>query len=264
MSKIFDERLIADEATKDSIIYDEHLIRYKLAGEFVKGKKILDIACGSGYGAKILADFGAEEVTAVDIDKDVIQKAKKNFPKENIKYTVGDCLDTGFENKKFDIIVSFETIEHLKNQDKYLEEMKRIVKDDGLVVISTPNREIFGNKNPYHTREFTREEFEGIIKKYFPYVRILEQRNALASCIQVDDSKEAKMNFGKETKPWYYIAVCSNAEITDKLPQKNYVSVNYNALEKMNDNPGFKLANKVYSALVRVPGVKKIFEKIKK
>jgi len=264
MSKIFDERLVPEESTEDNIIYNEHLIRYRLAGEFVKEKIVLDIACGSGYGAKILAKKGAKEVIAIDIDEKSIKKAKENFREEKVEYIVGDCLDTKLEDKKFDTIVSFETIEHLKNQDKYLEELKRVLKDDGLIVVSTPNREVFGNKNPFHVHEFTKKEFEELLKKYFQYVQIFEQRNGLASSIQISGLEEAKVYFGEKTKPWYYIAFCSNIEIASDLLKKNYLSVNYVALENINNNLGFKLVNRIYSFLIKIPGIKKLFKIIKK
>ena len=79
MRNTFDERLVPDDSAKQHIIYDEHLIRYELAKEFVKDKTVLDIACGSGYGTKILAEAGAREVEGIDISEEAIISARKNY-----------------------------------------------------------------------------------------------------------------------------------------------------------------------------------------
>lgn len=262
MSKIFDERLMPDEIAKNNIIYNEHLIRYQIAGEFAREKTVLDIACGTGYGAKILAQRGAEKVFALDIDKEAIQKANENFGEKNIEYIVGDCLDTHFADKKFDLVVSFETIEHLKNQEKFLDELKRILKEDGIVILSTPNKKVFKERNPYHTREFEKQDFEDILKKYFKHCYIAEQKNALASLVKLSDGKDSKVYLdNNKGEAQYYIAFCANRDIRNELPKINYISINSSALENFYNNPGLKIANKIYSLLIKIPGAKKLFKK---
>lgn len=264
MAHIFDERLNISDEIKQNIIYDEHLVRYEFAKRFVKGKKVLDIACGSGYGAKILAEAGAEEVIAIDINKEAVEAAKINYGHNNIEFLEGSAEEIKLGDKSIDTIVSFETIEHLKNPEKYLSELKRVIKDSGLVFISTPNDAVFHTKNPFHFKEYNKNEFADLIKKYFKYYKIFDQANGIASYIKVDKQNEAGKIFIAENKnaPLYFIAVCSNKEIID-LPKDNIVSVNPAALNNLYNNPGLKAVNKIYSLIIKIPGVLKIINRIK-
>jgi ubiquinone/menaquinone biosynthesis C-methylase UbiE len=264
MAHIFDERLNVNPETKQFIIYDEHLVRYEFAKRFVKGKKVLDIACGSGYGAKILAEAGAEKVIAVDIDKEAVAAAKINYFHKNIEYLESSAEEIKLADKSIDIIVSFETIEHLKNPERYLNELKRVVKDGGTVIISTPNDDVFHAKNPFHFKEYNKDEFGNLLKKYFRYCEIFDQANGIASYIKIDRQNKNGKIFIAENKenPLYFIAVCSNGEIID-LPKDNMASVNPAALHNLYNNPGLKAVNKVYSLIIKIPGVLKIINKIK-
>ncbi|MFA6551250.1 MAG: class I SAM-dependent methyltransferase, partial [Patescibacteria group bacterium] len=180
MPQMFTERLTPED-TKNNIIYNEHLIRYELAKQFANGKKVLDIATGSGYGAKILAEAGASEVIAADIDKETLSQAAKNYFHQNVKYLNCGAEEIILEDKTIDLAVSLETIEHLPNQDLFLTELRRVLKDDGLAIISTPNKEVSKNKNPFHIKELNREEFLEILSKYFDKVYLLEQTNGIAT-----------------------------------------------------------------------------------
>ncbi|MGG4034632.1 methyltransferase domain-containing protein [Paenibacillus cisolokensis] len=143
-----------------------HLGRYLLAQQYCRDKKVLDIACGEGYGSFALAEkWGASEVHAVDISVDAINKAKTNFKRNNITYSVLNAeVNSGyFEENYFDLIVSFETIEHLKKPELYLENLKRWVKKNGIIIISCPNDSWYYNtpdkRNPFHERKYTFQQF---------------------------------------------------------------------------------------------------------
>ncbi len=257
---VFEERLIINAENRSNIIYDEHLVRYQLAAQLAADKKVLDIACGSGYGAKILAEAGAAKVTAIDQSPAAIALARQNYSHANLIYKEGDAENIGEAGGSFDLAVSFETIEHLKNPEKYLAEIARVLNQKGIFLVSTPNREVFGQKNPYHLHEFTRGEFEQILKKYFKNILVLEQTNGLASLIKVGDY--GKILFpDTPSRPPYFIAVCSNNDVNHSgLFKESVVSVNPAALEKLRNNPAIKFIENIYSFIIKIPGVKKMIE----
>ncbi|MCK5416493.1 class I SAM-dependent methyltransferase [Candidatus Parcubacteria bacterium] len=261
MNSTFDERFILDSNTRSNIIQDEHLVRYELAKQLIKGKKVIDVACGTGYGSNMLAKAGAERVIGVDISKEAVKIAQKRFQCENLEYILGNAEKINQKDNSFDVVISFETIEHLKNPENFLSEIKRILNDNGFTIISTPNVEVSGNKNPYHLKEYTRKEFQELLGKYFKNVNILEQENAMISMIKFSDNVATKLLTAKTIQPLYFVAICSN----DELPslKENVLSVNYKALDNIYNNPGFKLMNVIYSFLIKIPGVKKLFGFIK-
>ncbi len=270
MTNIFDERLVLDDNSKEYIIYDEHIVRYELAKRFVKDKNVLEIASGSGYGAKILAEAGAAKVTAIDIDEKAQIAAKKKYPDQIIEFITGNAENINKEDNFFDILISFETIEHLKNYEHFLSEAERVLKPDGIAIISTPNREISKGKNPFHIKEFNYDEFRAELKKYFRFCHILNQGNGIASFIttredkgieQKDSPEKGMIKIANQALPMYFIAICSQKEI-DLLPEV-YSSINSKALENIYNNPGLRLADKVYSIVTKIPGVKKIIKKLK-
>jgi len=245
MAEIFEERLVLDETMASSLIYDEHLVRYELAKSYSQGKVVLDVACGSGYGSYLLADK-AEKVWAIDINQEALALAEKKYQHPKIKFLADDVeILSKVGDKMIDLAVSFETIEHLKNPDNYLEQLKRVLKTDGLALISTPNRQVFGQKNPWHLREYTKEDFSQILAKYFKNVVILEQFNALASVI--GDSTDGRVLVGKNKQALYFVALASDVEIN--LPKNSFVSLNESALIKRDNNPAWRFINKFYSYL---------------
>lgn len=261
MSHIFDERFEVLSENRENIIYNEHLVRYGFVQKYVKNKKVLDIASGSGYGSRMLAEAGAQ-VIGVDISLEAVENAKKNYHHENLEFRVGSGEELVDKDKEFDIVVSFETIEHLKKQDKYLGELARVVREDGLVFISTPNIDVFGQKNPYHFKEYTEDDFQSELSAYFKNVHILKQGNALVSVIE-GVGKKNEMNLIDNIKPMYYVAVCSHGSLEGKLPSGSIGSANFAALDNIYTNPGFRLMNFVYSRVVKIPGMKKVLESVK-
>lgn len=146
-----------------------HTARYALARNLCQGKKVLDIACGEGYGARLLLEWGAAEVVGVDISEDAIASARKNFSKHGIRYLCGDAQNIGqlITDEKFDLIVSFETIEHLQRPDEYISAIARLRSQNSSVLITCPNDWWYYPKehegNIYHVRKYTYDEFIGLV-----------------------------------------------------------------------------------------------------
>ena len=176
--KFTGERCILGES--GFLIEKEHLDRYNFALKFVEGKVILDVACGSGYGSKILSKR-AKKVIGVDISKESINYAKENFNSKNIEFRQGSATNLNFiKDNSIDRIISFETIEHLKEYTLFLSEIKRILKKGGLFIVSTPNKKISSPhskkpKNPYHIIEFYKKDLEELLKNYFKLIAMYGQ-----------------------------------------------------------------------------------------
>jgi 2-polyprenyl-3-methyl-5-hydroxy-6-metoxy-1,4-benzoquinol methylase len=163
------ERLIP-EYHKGDLIYAEHLLRYESAATLVKNKVVLDIACGSGYGSLILAG-SAEKVYGVDVDEATIKYAQEKYHKKNIEYKVGDGAQIPLSDNSVDVVVSFETIEHIKNYHQFIKEVKRVLKKDGLAIISTPNDLEFAEGNHFHVHEFEYDELFKTLNKDFKNIK---------------------------------------------------------------------------------------------
>lgn len=236
------ERYIPD--LKEAQISYEHWHRYLYASYFVKDKVVLDIACGEGYGSDFLSNY-AKKVIGVDIDENSINHAKSKYKKENLEFITGSVSNIPIKgNKIFDVIVSFETIEHVdeETQNMFIQEVKRLLKEDGIFIVSTPNKEVCtdktGFKNPFHIKEFYIDEFKEFLKTYFKNVRLLGQKVYPVSYIWDMEEKNntleeykielAENGFSPTDKPkevLLVIAICSDQEI---LEHHNSIVVDLN------------------------------------
>jgi len=117
----------------------EHLHRYALAMDHVRDKDVLDIACGDGYGSALL-NKTARSVIGVDVNKDVIDKACKKYISASLTFKQGSATNIPLDDQSVDVVVSFETLEHLEDHDGMMKEIKRVLKPGGLLIISTPNK----------------------------------------------------------------------------------------------------------------------------
>ncbi|WKA47194.1 methyltransferase domain-containing protein [Geobacillus zalihae] len=162
------ERLEFSSGAKYSAIEGAiHINRYLIAKDLCKGKRVLDAACGEGYGSFLLSKWGAKAVDGIDISEEAIQNAKANFKQENLTFHQGSVEEMGkFPSRNYDLIISLETIEHLSNPEKMLQEFRRLIKPDGIIIISCPNdyyyypEESMGN--PYHLKKYTFDEFKSM------------------------------------------------------------------------------------------------------
>lgn len=231
------ERMILDRMKKETEI--EHICRYKFAQQFVVGKRVLDAACGSGYGTKILAECAAD-VTGMDISAEAIAFAEKEYAQPNARYLVGsvDCLP--FEDNSFDVIISFETIEHVNEviQNSFLSEIKRVLKENGILIMSTPNKKKYtdersGKHSEYHVKEFYVEEFRDFLGDKFDYVKFERQFYARSACIIDDESYQAQIE-GFNEEGMYVVAIASDMNIKEMM--NNSFVMRYPAkYERMND-----------------------------
>lgn len=165
-------------------IWLDHVARYKFAGGYVKGKKILDISCGTGYGSQILYDSKSEKVIGVDISSEAIDFASTKYQSNGLDFYIGDILYIDFPDNCFDVITCFETIEHVQNQEKAFMELQRVLKPKGLLIISSPNRKLTSPgrsindspNNPFHMIEHCASEFISVLEEYFKILEVYGQR----------------------------------------------------------------------------------------
>ena len=219
------ERLVP--TCRGQILY-EHLHRYAIAVTLAHGKRVLDIACGEGYGSNLLAAAGAE-VIGIDIAPDVIAHAKRAYPRQNLIFREGSCLNIPMDDKSIDLVVSFETIEHLDDHEQFLREIKRVLSDSGALIISSPDKREYtdriGNKNRFHKLELNHEDFYSLLKKHFKNCRIAKQRLVVGSWIAPDKTSPGDVpgTFGGDIgsvdfqggvpQGIYSIALCSDASL---------------------------------------------------
>jgi|ERR1039457_6280421 2-polyprenyl-3-methyl-5-hydroxy-6-metoxy-1,4-benzoquinol methylase len=156
----------------------EHLARYEWVEQFVEGKRVLDIACGAGLGSYVLATTGkAKEVFGFDIDPDIIRYASSRRQHPNLVFKVANAeqfeMDSGL-----DVIINFETIEHLAKPELFLRQAKNLLKDHGELFVSTPISSKPFEENPsnhYHVREWGFTQFQDLVSKYFAIKSIFVQ-----------------------------------------------------------------------------------------
>lgn len=230
------ERMIP-EYHKSSIIYGEHIVRYLSAAKLLAGKRVLDIASGSGYGTQILSKH-AKHIIGVDISEDSVLYAQQNYPGKNIEYRVGDGESIPLEDKSVDVVVSFETIEHIKNYKNFMKEVKRVLVDDGLLVLSTPNDLEFAEGNHFHLHEFTQLELEKLVKESFSQTKSYFQGTWLYSALLEEGKISREESFKLDTlnaaplKPknyLYFFMLCSNRKISESITDFAVISEHWSA-----------------------------------
>lgn len=212
--------------TIDVRLAQEHWHRYLWAAGFVENKKVLDIACGEGFGSDYLAKT-AKEVMGCDISEESIAHAQNKYKKDNVSFKVMSVDNLELDSDSFDIIVSFETIEHIGEsaQEKAVKEFARVLNKDGILCITTPGtdspRHFAGNE--FHIKECSYDEFHKLLSDNFKYVKIMGQ-SVYSSSVIGDCKNEVKTintefpNFDTQADydlraDKYLIALCSNEPI---------------------------------------------------
>jgi SAM-dependent methyltransferase len=212
--------------------------RYALARELVAGRRVLDIACGAGYGSWLMSQTAAR-VTGVDISEEAVASARAAYRGDNLEFRQGSCSSIPVESASLDFVVSFETIEHHDEHEEMLAEVKRVLRPDGVLLISTPDRRVYSDEpkhsNPFHVKEYYADEFMELIHKHFASAAFYGQRMILGSCIGLisEEPVEAPLAAYHGTldelqhshhlpNPMYLIAVAGNQEPLPSLPLSLY------------------------------------------
>jgi SAM-dependent methyltransferase len=134
----------------------------------------------------MLAAAGATSVVGLDRAGSVLQEARSRAG-DAVELVEGDIEDLPFADGSFDLVVCLETLEHVEHPDAAVAELARVAGDDGLVIVSSPNRDVYEPGNPHHVREFTPVELRAALERYFPHVELRRQANLIASCVMPDD-----------------------------------------------------------------------------
>lgn len=178
-------------------IQHEHHHRYLFAAPLCAGKVVLDIASGEGYGCWLLSQV-ASSVVGVDNDADAVRYASEQYTSERLQFLVGDATAIPMASASVDVVTSFETIEHFQDHERFLQEVSRVLRPGGLLVISSPNRvvysELSGHVNEFHVRELDREEFRAGLLARFANVAVFEQRSLYGSAIVAERGGSARVS----------------------------------------------------------------------
>lgn len=156
-----------------------HFQRYRFAGQFVSGRRVLDAGCGVGYGSKMLAEFGAMEVVAVDIAEEALSIARRSFTHPAVHYVQDDLESLATQNSRFDVIVALESFEHLQRPGDFLRRAAELLCPSGVLICSTPRgagaNSSHKPENRYHVAEYTSAEFAALLAMNFSDTRIFGQ-----------------------------------------------------------------------------------------
>ncbi len=210
----------------------EHYARYAMALEFVAGKRVLDCACGEGYGSNLLADR-AFSVLGLDCSDKAVAHARARYQKSNLRFEVADATALTIDSY-VDVVVSFETLEHLEAQEAMLAGFKRALTPGGLLLLSSPDKLNYSDipryNNEFHVKELYRSELEALLARHFKYVRLYAQKLKFQSVIWDVNANSARVDGvcsaslqgdgrltpGLQDAPLYYIALASdNMEVLE-------------------------------------------------
>src|SRR2546428_4201344 len=218
----------------------EHLHRYAFATQFVRNKRVLDLASGEGYGSHLLAKT-AKQVDGIDIDEQTVRHAKNKYIRPNLDFKAGSILDVPIEgNGAFDVIVCFEALEHVDDHHKLLSEAKRLLTPNGLFLVSTPNKMLYTDEpqfnNPFHIHELYFDEFKALLENYFRQVKFLGQRIHCTSNMWPIFPE-------KETHPSEFVVERTPKEFTFVPPEKRaaiyFIAVASNAAKPIDGHLSF-------------------------
>jgi SAM-dependent methyltransferase len=235
------ERFLPGTRGTAEVAYD-HIARYRLAECYVQGKEAIDLGCGAGYGTYSLARF-ATRILGVDFSEEAVAYATWCNEAPGLRYEVEDVTALPYPGGSFDTAVSFEVIEHLERPEALVEEARRLLEEDGVFVVSTPDKQTYSNDrnsvNPHHSNEMYPLEFRELLEHHFRHVQIYRQ-GALAGSIITPDSAELPKGgelilestrfslpdseFNREVPvTLYMIAVCTNGPAPEPLQKPRLI-----------------------------------------
>lgn len=232
--KFTGERFVPERVPEQMIL--EHLHRYHLAAKLVKGKKVLDAACGAGYGSAILAR-SAEQVTGLDLSAETIAYASERYRAvSNVRYVQGSIAELPFPDDSFDVVVSFETLEHVPQELQYefRSEIERVLRPGGRLVMSSPDKHTYSEllhfDNEFHVHELYAREFELFLQEVFPHAVFYRQGvndfylSAVRSTLPGQHAADASDFVYDADKELYILAVASKEPMEDLPDLTSFMS----------------------------------------
>lgn len=235
MSEFTGERVIPGQVEDD--LWAEHIARYAFAARLAAGKRVLDLGCGTGYGTAVLAD-SATEAVGVDIAAEAIDYASAHYPAAH--FIRAPATELPFSDAAFDLVTSFELIEHLSDYRTLLAQARRVLHPAGLFVVSTPNKLYYAEArgasgpNPFHAHEFEYAEYVAALREFFPNVRVvLQDRLEAFAFYHSSASGEARIERASDdpTAANFFVAICSQQPLP-VLPPFVYVPAAANLLRE--------------------------------
>ena len=178
-----EEHDIIDDANfasiEEYVLHLMHQSDYERAQKLVSGKVVLDLGCNCGYGSRLLSQT-CHQVIGVDVSSAAIETARRKSQRDNVSFQLIDGITLPFESATFDVVTSFQVVEHIADYATYFSEIRRVLKPLGILLLTTPNAEIRvkpGAKpwNRFHVHEFRGDELEQLLQHYFPFVTVLGQ-----------------------------------------------------------------------------------------
>lgn len=214
------ERVVPGQVNDD--LWSEHLARYAFARAYATGRHVLDAGCGTGYGSSELAGVAAS-VAGFDVAPEAVDYARSHF--SAARFVLASCSAMPFASHAFDVVVAFEVIEHLENYDAFLHECARVLTEQGLLIVSSPNRLYYSETraqtgpNPYHEHEFEAEEFVDELHKHFGNVRLLLQNRVESFAFHGEDGAapaEVRIDrAGRPSEAHFFIGMCSSGPLPE-------------------------------------------------
>jgi ubiquinone/menaquinone biosynthesis C-methylase UbiE len=168
-------------------IWIEHWHRYHFAAPCVAGRRVLDVACGEGYGSALLARHAAS-VVGVDVAAAAVEHASRTYgAAANLRFLEGSCTALPLPDASIDVAVSFETVEHIEGQEAFVDELARVLVPGGLLLLSCPNKAEYSDRrhftNEFHVKELYRAELEALLSRRFPHLAWFGQKPTFFSVI---------------------------------------------------------------------------------
>ncbi|MBW4057275.1 MAG: class I SAM-dependent methyltransferase, partial [Proteobacteria bacterium] len=161
---------------EEYVLHLMHRSDYERAQRLVSSKVVLDLGCNCGYGTNLLSQ-SCNSIIGVDVSPTAIETAKSKYRRNDLSFKIVDGITLPFETDTFDVVTSFQVIEHLTDYNVYFSEVRRVLKPDGLLLLTTPNAAIRvkpGAKpwNRFHVHEFRGDELAKFLRGYFPLVEV--------------------------------------------------------------------------------------------
>ena len=208
----------------------DHLSRYIFALAHCENKTVLDASCGLGYGAALMGNNGAKKVIGIDNSATAIERAAAQYSTDKVTFEIADLeKPLPYRENSFDLVVSFETLEHLEQAQAALDNLARILSEKGILIISVPGEKDAESENPFHKQHFTKDSFLSILREHFSHVALYEQMLTVGSTIQSMQSPYRFKQFSKieevskttdrlldtNSIPDSYVAVCRNEPLPE-------------------------------------------------